>query len=57
MTRKPKASTNVRFILTMPKVLKATVDKVTQQGYSMSGFIRAAIEKALDELDNLKVKS
>jgi hypothetical protein len=41
----------------MPKVLKATVDKVTQQGYSMSGFIRAAIEKALDELDNLKVKS
>jgi predicted DNA-binding protein len=55
--RKPKASTNVRFVLTLPKVLKARLDKVQARGYTLSGFVRVAIEKALDQLENLKVKS
>jgi len=48
MTRKPQP--NTRFILTLPVSLKKRLD-VRVQGYSLSGFIRAAIEKALDELE------
>jgi hypothetical protein len=52
---KPKVDTgNVRIILTLPKSLKARIDAIEIQGYpiSMSGFIRSAIEQALERLES-----
>ena len=48
---KPKAPANVRMIITLPKVLKARLDKVQETGHSISGFVRVAITKALDQYE------
>jgi len=42
---KPKAPANARMIITLPKVLKARLDKVQETGQ------RVAITKALDEYE------
>jgi metal-responsive CopG/Arc/MetJ family transcriptional regulator len=49
--RKPKASKTVRMIISLPKVLKARLDKVQETGHSISGFVRVAITKALDQYE------
>ena len=49
--RKPKASKTVRMIISLPKVLKARLDKVQETGHSISRFVRVAITKALDQYE------
>jgi len=38
---------NVRVIITLPETMKRKLDALRSQGYSVAGYVRAVLEKAL----------
>jgi Arc/MetJ-type ribon-helix-helix transcriptional regulator len=40
---------NVRVIVTLPRPLKRKLDALRQQGYTASGYIRALLERELNQ--------
>ncbi len=39
-----------RMVISIPKSLKAKLDALRSQGYTASGFIRAVLEKKLNQV-------
>ncbi len=39
----------VRFPVSVPATIKKQLDELRTQGYSIAGFVRSAIEKALNQ--------
>jgi Arc/MetJ-type ribon-helix-helix transcriptional regulator len=37
-----------RIVVSLPDSVKTRLDGLRRQGYSMAGFVRAAVEKALE---------
>jgi metal-responsive CopG/Arc/MetJ family transcriptional regulator len=42
----------VRIVIQLPLELKEQLDKLKQQGYTTSGFIRAMLERELEKVDS-----
>jgi predicted DNA-binding protein len=43
----------VRIVIQLPPELKEQLDRLKQQGYTTSGFIRAMLERELDKVESL----
>ncbi len=41
----------VRIVIQLPLELKEQLDRLKQQGYTTSGFIRAMLERELEKVD------
>jgi len=44
----------VRMLVTLPKSLKAKLDALRSQGYTASGYIRALLERELNQPNTKK---
>lgn len=42
----------VRIVIQLPLELKEQLDRLKQQGYTTSGFIRAMLERELEKVDS-----